>query len=238
MKTKIFLLGGQSNMVGSGEIKDLTSPYSKELSGIKIWNSEKGWIPLVPGHDNRKEFGPDISFGHEIVKLMPDDDIRFIKYAAGGTALYDDWSPDLKGPQYTAFMETTTEAMNNLRNSYIDFEIIAMLWFQGESDAHEDQADNYEINLVNFISHMRSQFESPEMPFIIARVLSFYGGESGQAKVVRDVQVKIGESDPYATWFDTDGSPIIDPENNQGHYNAKGNLRNGIEFAKACKRFL
>ena len=74
------------------------------------------------------------------------------------------------------------------------------------------------------------------MPFIIARVLSFYGGATGQTEIVRDVQVKIGESDPWAAWFDS--APIINPDNNQGHYNAEGNLLNGQGFAEACKPFV
>jgi hypothetical protein len=67
-------------------------------------------------------------------------------------------------------------------------------------DAAEGQAESYEANLVNFIAHMREQFETPEMPFIIARVLSFYGGETGQAAIVRDAQVKVAEADPNADW--------------------------------------
>jgi hypothetical protein len=236
--TKLFLLGGQSNMVGSGEIKDLASPYTEALPAIRIWNSEKGWIPLAPGHDGRNEFGPDIAFGHEITELLRDDDVRFIKYAAGGTALYDDWSHELKGAQYSEFMRTANEAIVDLRNSGTAFEIAAMLWFQGESDAAEGQAESYEANLVNFIAHMREQFETPEMPFIIARVLSFYGGETGQAAIVRDAQVKVAEADPNAAWFDTDDSPVIDPQTNQGHYNAEGNLLNGRRFAEAVKPFL
>ena len=65
-KTKIFLLGGQSNMVGSGAIKDLAPPYSEALPVIRIWHPEKGWIALAPGYDGRSEFGPEIAFGHEI----------------------------------------------------------------------------------------------------------------------------------------------------------------------------
>jgi hypothetical protein len=237
-KTKIFLLGGQSNMDGSGEIKDLAPPYSEPLPAIRIWNQEQGWIALAPGHDGRSEFGPDIAFGHEMAKLLPDDDVRFIKYAAGGTALYDDWSPELKGPQYSKFMTTANAAIDALRSANTEFEIVAMLWFQGESDAGEGQAESYEKNLINFIAHMRERFETPQMPFITARVLAFYGGETGQAKIVRDAQVKVSESDPHAAWFDTDASPIINPENNQGHYNAEGNLLNGQGFAEACKPFL
>ncbi len=236
--TKLFLLAGQSNMVGSGSIKDLKPPYSEAVPAIRVWNSGKGWIPLAPGHDGRDAFGPEIAFGHEMAALLPDDDVRFIKYAAGGTALYDDWSPELKGPQYCEFMRTADEAIADLQNSNTAFEIVAMLWFQGESDAKEGQGESYETNLVHFIAHMREQFKTPELPFMIARVLSFYGGETGQAAIVRDAQVKVAEADPNAAWFDTDDSPIIDPETNQGHYNAEGNLLNGRRFAEAVKPFL
>ena len=109
-KTKVFLLGGQSNMVGSGDVMDLKPPNNEPLQSIKIWNPEKKWIVLEPAHDGRNEFDPEIGFAHEITKLLPNDDIRIIKYAANGTALYDDWSPVFKGPQYNEFITTANAA--------------------------------------------------------------------------------------------------------------------------------
>ena len=146
----------------------------------------------------------------------------------GGTALYNDWAPTTGG-QYKGFMSTARAALANLDASKTEYEIVGMLWLQGESDAHENRAEGYEKNLTAFIEHMREQFKAPEMPFVIARVMNHYGGKTGQAKIVRDAQQKIAETDPHAAWFDTDGLPLNDP----GHYNGEGLIEIGKRFAKA-----
>lgn len=237
-RTEVFLLGGQSNMEGSGMVAALGAPFHEPVPGVQIWHPENGWVVLTPGYDGKDTFGPEIGFGHEMARIMPGTDIRLIKYAASGTALHDDWSPVVKGAQYRRFMETANAALKDLRHSDTDFEIAAMLWFQGESDALEGQGDVYERNLIDFIAHMRQQFEMPNMPFVIARVLSYYGRKNGHAQIVREAQVRVAASDPYSAWFDTDDSPIIDPVNNPAHYNAEGNLINGRRFAAACKSLL
>jgi len=109
------------------------------------------------------------------------------------------------------------------------YKVVGMLWLQGESDAHKGKAESYEKNLTKFLAHMREQFDAPKMPFIIARVMNHFGGNTGQAKIVRDAQQKIGETDPHAAWFDTDGLPLL----NAGHYNSDGLIEIGKRFAKA-----
>ncbi|HIL12008.1 MAG TPA: hypothetical protein EYG11_25255 [Candidatus Latescibacteria bacterium] len=81
--------------------------------------------------------------------------------------------------------------------------------------------------MTAFIAHMRAKFKTPEMPFVIARVLNFYGGETGQAKIVRNAQVKIAESTANVTWFETD---TLERENH-GHYHSKGLVTIGHRFA-------
>ena len=74
------------------------------------------------------------------------------------------------------------------------------------------------------------------MPFYIARVLSHYGGKSGQAKLVRDAQVKVAEATNNVEWFDTDDAPIVDPKSNPGHYNSAGLIEIGKRFAGLAVR--
>jgi len=233
---KIFLLGGQSNMVGSGKKANLESPYNKPFSSIKIWNQKtKRWAPLSSESDNQQgNFGPEISFGHAIAKAFPSDDIRLVKYAAGGTALYNDWSPVTKGGQYVKFMGTAKAALANLDAAGIDYEISGMLWLQGESDAHEKKAETYKQNLSDFIAHMRTEFKTSKMPFIIARVRNYYGGKSGQAKIVRDAQVNVAESTDNVAWFDTDDCSML----NAGHYNASGLVEIGNRFAEKYRELI
>ncbi len=233
---KIFLLGGQSNMVGSGNCAELKPPYSEPQPKVNFWNRrEKKWVPLAAGIESGgKRFGPEVAFGNAIEKVLSDEKVYLVKYAAGGTALYNDWAPT-KGGQYVQFMKTAKEALANLDDAGIKYEIVGMLWLQGESDAAEKHAESYEKNLTAFIAHMREQFKTPEMPFIIARVLNHYGGKSGQAKIVRDAQDKIASTDKNVACFATDDCPIVDPVKNRGHYNAAGLVTIGQRFAEGYK---
>lgn len=233
---KVILLGGQSNMVGIASTENLKSPYNKPFSKIKAWDpKDNKWKPLSPEVLNSKgSFGPEIHFAHTIANDFPMYDIRLVKYAAGGTALYDDWSPTLKGEQYLNFMNRTKDALMNLDEAGADYEVSAMLWLQGESDAHENKGETYEKNLSDFISHLRTEFNASTMPFIIARVRDYYGGETGQAKIVRDAQAKVAESTENVAWFDTDDCSTQDA----GHYDASGLADIGNRFAKKYKEIV
>ena len=122
---KVFLLAGQSNMVGSGQAKALKAPYDAPCTEVLYWSAgEKKWVPLSPqAVSGRGRFGPEISFGHTLASVMPDDDIRLVKYAAGGTALYNDWAPT-SGPQYQRFMATAKPALADLDASETKYEVV------------------------------------------------------------------------------------------------------------------
>jgi hypothetical protein len=234
--SKIFLLGGQSNMLGRKKVKKLKSPYDVPFQQVRMWNnSTKDWEPLHErGVSSKERFGPEASFGHAIAEILPGEDIRLVKYAASGTALYNDWSPKMKGKQYQEFMNTVKAALSELKTSGTNYEVAGMMWLQGESDAHEGKADAYAKNLTEFIIHLRTQFKTPKMPFVIARVRSYYGGKNGQAKIVRAAQVKVAESAGNAAWFNTDDCSMF----NKGHYDMNGLIKIGKRFAEKYKEII
>lgn len=227
---RVFLLGGQSNMVGQGINAELVPPYNDTQNDVNYWNG--AWVPLATGFGwHSYEFGPEVAFGRAIKDALPDDTIYLVKYAANGTALYNDWSPTT-GAQYIGFMDTVNSALTDLETNGINYEISGMLWMQGESDALEGEASSYETNLLNFITVMRAAFSTPEMPFIIARVRDYYGGGGTpptQADLVRAAQVTVAESTSYVSWFDTDAYQMV----NSGHYGTQGQLDMGNDFATA-----
>ncbi len=223
---RVFLLGGQSNMVGRGLSTELVPPYSTAQTDVNYW-SFGAWVPLSPGFGYNGGFGPEVSFGRAIKDALPNDTIYLVKYAVGGTALFNDWK-QTTGPQYIGFMDTVNAALANLSASGIDYGISGMLWMQGESDAYEGEAASSETNMDNFIADMRTQFDAPKMPFIIARVRDFYG-KGAPADLVRQAQQALAEKMPHVAWFDTDdcGSLI-----NGGHYALPGVIEIGNRFAE------
>ncbi|MBK1875444.1 sialate O-acetylesterase [Pelagicoccus mobilis] len=243
--TRVFLLGGQSNMVGQGLSSDLPSPYDAAQDDVMFWNS--GWVPLSYGFGNKNDhFGPEVSFGRAIKDALPGDSIYLVKYGSNGKALYNDFKPGTGG-NYIEMMDTFKAALTDLDEAGVEYEISGMLWMQGESDAYESQASAYEANLVNFIEVVREELNTPDMPFIIARVLDYFGGivppeigeqtDPTQATIVRAAQVRVAENTPFVSWFDTDDYEVADPESNPGHYGAQGLLDMGKDFASALLEF-
>lgn len=246
---RVFLLGGQSNMVGLGLNSELLSPYDTAQNDVNFWND--GWVPLSPGFSKHShKFGPEVAFGRAIKDALPGDTIYLIKYASGGKALYNDFKP-YTGRNYIEMMNTFKAALDNLDDAGLEYEISGMLWMQGESDAYENQAEAYESNLINFIQVIRKEFDTPEMPFIIARVLDHFGGaippkigeqtDPTQAHIVRTAQVKVAANMPHTAWFDTDDYALtvdLDPVNNPGHYGTQGQLDLGKDFAAAILEFI
>lgn len=231
-KVKIFLLGGQSNMSGQGKVANLKSPYSETSKSIRTFLDGK-WQFLKPGMFDTKKggtrFGPEVSFAQSMSMAYPDDDIRLVKYAVGGTNLYEQWSPKRKGKHYLAFMKHAKAALKDLEKSGTKYEISGMLWLQGEADANKGKGDLYEKNLTEFIQHMRQEFRTPKMPFVLARIRDYFGHKTGHNKLVRDAMVKVADTMKNVSCFDTDDCSIM----NMGHYDTDGYVVIGKRFTEA-----
>lgn len=115
-----FLMAGQSNMDGYGNVADLPAHLTASQNvmifhGNGVFaNQPNGgigmWDKLQPGHGQgfksdgktnsySQSFGPELTFASTLTQAMPDKNIAIVKYAVGGTGLhlktgYDNWSPD------------------------------------------------------------------------------------------------------------------------------------------------
>lgn len=106
---QLYYLGGQSNMDGYGQAKDLDSRTAKPVDGVMIFHgnmAEDGgpvdgrglWSPLQVGHgvgfssDGRRNtysdrFGVELTFARKLKELDPAAKIAIIKYSRGGTSI-------------------------------------------------------------------------------------------------------------------------------------------------------
>ncbi len=122
---EVFLLGGQSNAVGralsSGLPTELQQPQTDvdfyfRSTGTHTWEDQL--IDLKPGSSDgsqTNQFGPEITFGRDMADYyadVPDTSVAIIKYAHGGTRLYDQWAAGPPpGPYYATFQDTVTDGM-------------------------------------------------------------------------------------------------------------------------------
>ena len=239
-RKRIYLLGGQSNMVGVGLNTELPAQLQLPQPNVQIYAAGQvdpcdanSWGDLRPGLGfNEYCFGPEITFGRDMDAEQPGDGIILIKYSVGGTSLWSDWhAPDINypngGPQYEAFMNTVTTALGELSLGY-DPNIVGMIWMQGESDSSDlERAQAYEQNLTNLIQSIRSDLGVPNMPFVIGQISNQYGYTYGS--IVQQAQYNVSQTLPNTALVITEDLTL---NSDNIHYDAAGQIALGTRFAE------
>ena len=232
---KVFLLGGQSNMDGRAATSGLpTSPANLQQPQTDVLFYEGGSLRgLQPGSGT--DFGPEITFGRTIADALPDENFALIKYAVGGTSLHTDWDP-VTGPRYSSFQNTVAAGLTALTtgaNAGNTYEIVGMLWTQGERDAKDGRTTSeYEADLNGLIAAVRSDYgDADDLPLFFSRLSDGQTDiSSGQLIAIRAAQGNVAAGDAEAYLVDTDGFGL-----NSGalHFNAAGQIALGQAFGQA-----
>ena len=140
---KAFLLMGQSNMAGRGNIDDVETIRNEK---IKVFRMGSFIVDREPFGYDRRSAGVGLcgSFGLKFVEEY-NEPVGFIPCAVGGTSLYD-WriGGDLFEYTYTIAKLAQKQC-----------EIVGILWHQGENNTGSpEEADNYENDFVEIITEM------------------------------------------------------------------------------------
>ena len=255
-KKKVFLFAGQSNMEGRAKARQLSANDLKRLSlvadRIQFYYNHEPVTPLQVTepvkeiqeiYNLTQSFGPELFFGIELAERYPNEEFIFIKLAIGGTSLYGSWNPywskekaqlmeELEEPKlYDDFLEYIHQVLENYKPK--EYEIIGMLWVQGETDSGvkkwgEKPANEYGNNLRKLIERIRTDLGIPQMPFVMFQV--------GYGKVVEGMkQISINDSNVYLIPQSSLKESVNFYEQNPpptGHYTAISMKRIGIEFFK------
>ncbi len=205
---KVFLLLGQSNMNGRGNIevlktkltKDLPDKYPPSLVAMRkdVWitgangngiSKQTANVRLEPGFAQFGYFGPELGFGHRMGDHF-DEPVLLVKVFGGGTPLATYWtSPSaakrngrqgpLKGRRagFQAVFYKTKKALDSLPeliagyDPSAGYQIMGAVWVHGNADGGKNAAE-YEDNLTDLITDLRTMFALPQLPFIAVESLS------------------------------------------------------------------
>jgi Ca2+-binding EF-hand superfamily protein len=181
-RVKVFILAGQSNMVGWGDSRKL--PEDLEQGSDKVLMFENGkWQPLKPirkAQRNQQKFGmtefsfgPEIFFGHEMSTAWPNQTIGIVKFAVGGTSILT-WKPNWSkedadrvgqgrlGSLFNKLMEKVDQAARAREVEFAGF-----LWLQGGGDMKNvTVAQEYLNNLQALVAAVRKHTGVPNLPFL------------------------------------------------------------------------
>lgn len=182
-RVHVIGLWGQSNMSGRG------APFSAFLdpANDRIKQFGSGATTITPAtepldmHDVPTGIGPGLQFARQYLRTLPEDDIILLTPSAeGGTMLVSNavlaWRWGVAGNLTAQAIAQINAAMAEAAETWPSAEIVldGILWFQGETDssaANMVTGAAYQADLDLLISGVRSTFDMPDLPFVIAQFI-------------------------------------------------------------------
>ncbi len=233
---QVYLLAGQSNMVGIGQVTALPESLRVAQDDIGMYCSlTPGWRALDTACSAGPSWiGPEVSFGRTLADALPDVEVRLVKHAVGGTDLYDYWDPgetpdDTAGEGYRVFRETVQAALADLDAEGRSYQVAGMIWMQGESDATQPHmAGAYQANLTQLIDRVREDVATPDLPFV-AGLIDCTGVCTYRA-AVRTAQQAVADADPLVDVIETQDLGLHPTD--AWHYQGIGQRVMGERFAR------
>ncbi|MCA9446751.1 MAG: sialate O-acetylesterase [Candidatus Omnitrophica bacterium] len=194
-ETEIWVLAGQSNMVGCGKRTKEFEPDPR----IWLFNMDNSWIPAVPpihrifesvapvhrhifwetdqmseedflkrGATSKRSPLGGIGPGFFFAKHLLesiDSKVGLVASAHGGTTMKQ-WDPSLKTKGDDSLYGATLDRVERVGGN-----IAGILWYQGESEGMEpDAIPTYEENFLRLIDSFREDTGIEDLPFILVQI--------------------------------------------------------------------
>lgn len=160
----LYLLIGQSNMAGRGDLDGSPTPPSTRIA---LLDKSGGWVPARdPLHFDKPSMvgvGPGLSFALDLLATDPTAAIGLIPCAVGGTSL-SAWQPGARdeATQTHPYDDMLRRAQLALPHGSLK----AILWHQGEADCQRADGWDHAAELVGFVARLRRTLDATDVPFI------------------------------------------------------------------------
>ncbi len=215
----LFLLAGQSNMVGGAPIGDLDPRYAPPREDVLYsyrlgtgagTNESDGFGALrhLHGTGVGASYGPELGFGHTLADAMPDRRFALAKFAVNGSSLANRWGPD-DNDLYPDFIDFARRQIATLEADGHEVRVRGLVWVQGSGDAYADLAVNYAANLAALVGAVRSDLGLGDL----AVLLTQEHADSGRPAVdeIRAQKQAFVDADGNAWMVNIDDYPLRDP---------------------------
>lgn len=204
---------------------------------------EKKHLFILSGQSNMELLRPEESFTPILNEKFGENNVIVVKFAKGTQPIrrwYKDWKPK-EGDEpkaepylYDSLLIRVKKAIHKK-----EIESVTFVWMQGERDARKGHGNVYEQSLLGLYNQLSKDLNRKDMNFIIGRLSDFGLIKKGWLdwEMIRDIQVKVGESNPKFGWINTDdlnqginrnGKKVKDDI----HMSVKGYVIMGERFAK------
>lgn len=159
-----FLMIGQSNMAGRGDLDEVPPIINKELFMLRMGR----WQVLSePVNTDRAVTKGDFHSGVSLGATFGDEHQKYfnvktgmIPCADGGTKMLQ-WMPGEILFDHAVFMTKLAMRTSNFGG---------IIWHQGESDSNKDASALYKERFITMITEMRRQLGAEELPVILGEL--------------------------------------------------------------------
>lgn len=167
---QIYVLMGQSNMAGRGELQKTREPLHPR---ILMLTKEERWVPASePLHFDKSiaAAGLGASFAVRMAESDPKAVIGLVPCAVGGTPL-SRWQ---KGE------DLYEQALKRIRTAQKNGTVRGILWHQGENDSLDLQkAESYARRLAKMVDDLRTDLNDADVPFVAGTLGDFLSNDAG-----------------------------------------------------------
>lgn len=231
----VFVLAGQSNMVGQGKVEDLPEPLRTLPPNVTLYVDGSTMNLKQQGH-----FGPEVGIAQRLAEQEPKREIILFKFAFNGSSTLA-WSPD-----YDAALVRKAASPHDLRAGRLydklvnawkktfaghgDVRAAAFFWMQGESDARFPiAAEAHRQNLERIIAAARRDLGAPDTPFFLGEINPPRERDFPRVEKVTANLRSLAESLPRVFVISTFG---ISKRADEVHYDSAGQLELGRRFGR------
>lgn len=170
-----FILAGQSNMSGRGLLTELpTFPLAykvKNYANDGTWkdaaepiDSDAGQIDSVSA-DSTAAASPSLSFGNELARLRPYNEIGLIPCAKGSTSITDWQKSGLS--RSTLYGSMVARALEAAETGPVK----GLFWYQGESDANNSSnASNWAALFLAMVADLKADIGVPDLKILVTKL--------------------------------------------------------------------
>lgn len=207
----LFLLIGQSNMVGRGPIEP---EDRKTHPRVFLLDADLRWVPAADPLQFKAGVSLASSFARVVAEAKPAAAIGLVPCARGSTQL-DLWMPGTE--LYKQAVSRTQVALKKGR-------LASILWHQGEGDSARRLESTYAARFATMIARLRADLAAPDAPVIVGELGTFWRASTLMNQVLREIPSLV----PNSACARSEG---LTDKGDQIHFDAQSTREFGRRYA-------
>lgn len=221
----VFILAGQSNMAGRGQVEPQdTLPNPRVLTIDQQGEIIIAKSPLHFYEPSRTGLDLGHSFGNVMAEHLPDSiSVLIVPTAVGGSRIAQ-WLGDdeFRGVKLLTNFRQKVDLANSVGT------LKAVLWHQGESDSNESDIPLYRQRLMELFTRFRDFAGDHQLPVVLGE-LGLHDKNAVNRSRINEIIHDYAESDPWSAVVPTTDLPHV---GDSTHFNSMALRTMGERYAE------